>query len=62
MEEIPVVIAGGLTSQPRLTEYIYKLLDEPKKINLRILDKEPVEGAVKKAQQLYQIRKGAEMC
>lgn len=62
MEKVPVVIAGGLTIQPRLTEYIYKLLDEPEKINLRILEKEPVEGAVKKAQQLYQIRKGAGMC
>ncbi|MBR5271297.1 MAG: XRE family transcriptional regulator [Clostridia bacterium] len=52
MPKIPVVIAGGLTNQPQLCNYLYAALNNDKRINLEILDKQPVDGAIKKAQDM----------
>lgn len=56
MERIPVVVAGGLTNQPKLTEYIYRALDDPQNIEIQILKASPADGAVKKARRLWDKR------
>lgn len=49
---VPVVIAGGLTKQERLLEFLSEKLEEPEKCKLSILGCAPVMGAVNLARNL----------
>jgi len=51
-EKIPVVLAGGLTNQPLVMETLIKYLKNPEKYNIKILDKEPVMGALMLAEEV----------
>lgn len=62
MERIPVLVTGGLTKQPKLIEYIYQALGQPQNIEIKLLIIPPVDGAVKKARQLWNERKGHMIC
>ncbi len=50
---IPVVLAGGLTSQPLVYTALQEALGEQEKFSLRILNTEPVYGAVSLAYKLW---------
>ncbi len=52
-QPLPVVLAGGLTAQPRLVPMIRELLPNSSRFDIKILASEPVEGAVKLAMNLY---------
>ena len=52
-QPLPVVLAGGLTAQPRLVPMIRELLPNNSRFDIKILASEPVEGAVKLAMNLY---------
>ena len=52
MAEIPVVIAGGLTKQERLLDYIANYLNNPKRYLLTSLNTQPVVGAINLAKRL----------
>ena len=53
-KEIPVVFAGGLTKQKCFVEYITKEFENSdKEFTFKILDREPVEGAVILAKEVY---------
>ncbi len=49
---IPVVLAGGLTSQNIVVDYIKNALGYDNRFDIKILDKSPVHGAVKLALNL----------
>lgn len=53
-EQIPVVLAGGLTKQRRVMDYIEKALHNDERFCLKTLDCSPVYGAVMLAQQLVE--------
>lgn len=53
-EKIPVVIAGGLSKEPRTKQCLTEMLKQPEKYEIEVLDKRPVWGAVMLAQQLYE--------
>ena len=56
-EEIPVILAGGLTNQRLLLPYLFDALgDDVKKCNINILSVPPVQGALELAKALW--RKG----
>ena len=55
-EQIPVVLAGGLTKQSQVIDYIKKALNNDERFCLKIMDCEPVYGAVMLAQQLANIK------
>ncbi|MBQ7915458.1 MAG: hypothetical protein IJ315_01550 [Firmicutes bacterium] len=48
LEKIPVILAGGLTKQPRVLE----ALQQNQRFDIRILDCRPVNGAILLAQQI----------
>lgn len=50
--KISVVLAGGLTNQPRVLEGIKAFLQEPERFEFQILTTEPVNGAVMLAREL----------
>lgn len=50
--QIPVVLSGGLTKQAYVIDYIKQALHNDERLCLKILDREPVYGAVMMAQQL----------
>lgn len=52
-QAIPVILSGGLTNQPVVMEYLKEALREPQRYELRILDKEPVYGALDLAKRLF---------
>ena len=49
---IPIVLAGGLTSQNIVIDYLKNALSEDKRFDIKVLDKSPVHGAVKLALNL----------
>lgn len=49
---VPVVLAGGLTAQPIIVELLRESLRDPARIQLEILQEEPVQGAVLLAREL----------
>lgn len=51
---IPVVLAGGLTNQPLVLEYIKSVLHEPERFHFQILNIAPVNGAVMLARELLE--------
>lgn len=53
--QIPVVLAGGLTKQHHIIDYIKKALDNSEQFDIKIMDCEPIYGAVMLAKQLYDI-------
>jgi len=53
-EPIPVVLAGGLTEQPLLPQYLKDSLPNPSRYNIEILRCSPVLGAVSLARKLWQ--------
>lgn len=56
MEQIPVILAGGLSKQSYVIEYLKNALQNCGRYDIRILDRDPVYGALMIAQQLI-IRK-----
>nr|MBQ4317595.1 XRE family transcriptional regulator [Clostridia bacterium] len=50
---IPVVISGELTSQPTLIERLCRAIGKDSRLSLRILDCEPVDGAIRLAMKLF---------
>lgn len=50
--QIKVVLAGGLTEQPTCVERLAKVLGDKKRFDLKILNCEPVEGALRLAAAL----------
>ena len=50
---VEVVITGGMTNQPQVLQLLNSALKEPGKFDLRILDAEPVKGAVALAQKFW---------
>lgn len=54
---VRVVIAGGLTNQPCVLEYLRKALRAPHRYQLSVLEVEPVTGAVTLAQKLWDASK-----
>lgn len=50
---IPVVLSGGLTNDPLTIEYLKSALHTSERFEIRILDKEPVDGAVMLARKRY---------
>ena len=53
--EIPVVIAGGVTREETLLRRLGEKLGADTRLRLRILDTEPVDGAVLLARKLYPV-------
>lgn len=53
---VKVVVAGGLTNHPKLTEYLLSAMEMPQRISLSVLDTEPVTGAVTLARKLWQAK------
>lgn len=53
-DPIPVVLAGGLTAQPRILSALQEALQEPWRYCLKILDQEPVFGALGQAYKLWE--------
>lgn len=53
---IPVVLAGGLTAEDMVLHKIKDFLGTHTRLHLRILEEEPVDGAVLLARQLYPAR------
>lgn len=51
---VRVVIAGGLTNQPSVPEYLRKAFRQPDRYQLSVLDTEPVTGAVTLAKKLWE--------
>ena len=49
--KIPVVLAGGLTNQPAVVEALKENLSNSEKFEIKILDKEPVMGALMLAEE-----------
>lgn len=52
-DPIPVVLAGGLTAQPKVLSCLQAALREPQRYQLKILETEPVYGAVSMAYKLW---------
>ena len=52
--KIPVILAGGLTKQPRVLESINALLQNPDRFDIQILNSAPVNGAVMLARELME--------
>jgi hypothetical protein len=50
---VRVVIAGGLTEQPCVLEYLREYLPNASRYQLSVLDTEPVQGAVSLAKKLW---------
>lgn len=50
---IPVVITGGLCERREIIEELQTALDRPERFTIRILDAQPVVGAVMAAKKLY---------
>ncbi len=57
-ERVPVVLSGGLTAEPLTIACLREALTVPERYDLRILDCEPVQGALILARELYERRKG----
>lgn len=53
IDHIPVVLAGGLTEQPKVLSCLQASLREPQRYQLKILKTEPVYGAVSMAYKLW---------
>ena len=53
IDPIPVVLAGGLTAQPKVLSCLRAFLREPQRYQLKILETEPVYGAVSMAYKLW---------
>ena len=51
---VKVVITGGLTNQPCVTQYLLNAMQNPKHIQLSVLADEPVAGAVTLAKKLWE--------
>lgn len=56
-DKVNIVIAGGLTKQKIIIDYLKNILPNCNKYKIRILDTEPVYGALKPAQQLMEDNK-----
>ncbi len=56
-EQIPVVLTGGLTNEPMTLAYLKEALPSPSRYALRVLDVEPVWGAVLLAKEIWEQRK-----
>ncbi len=54
LKKIPLVLAGGLTKEPLTLEYLCKALGSTYDFDIRILDREPVYGAVALAKKIYE--------
>ena len=54
--QIPVVLAGGLTKHSHIIDYIKKALHNDEQFDIKILDRDPVCGAVMLARQLVDIK------
>ncbi|MBQ7604548.1 MAG: XRE family transcriptional regulator [Clostridia bacterium] len=52
LEKIPVVIAGGLTEQSLTMKYLTDALGDTSRFDIKILEQQPVEGAVLIARNL----------
>jgi len=50
--KIPVVLAGGLTNDPLTIQYLRDALADPARYDLKVLDKDPVDGALMLAKKL----------
>ncbi len=48
----PIVLAGGLLSEPDTLVYLQRHLQKPERYNLRVLDVEPVQGALLLAKRI----------
>ena len=55
-EKIPLVISGGLTKEKMTLDILTEALGNPTKFSIKVLDKEPVEGAVMLARKLKPTR------
>ena len=55
-EKITVVFAGGLSRQSCVIESIRRALNNDKRFNIKVLDRDPVYGAVMLAQQLADVK------
>ena len=53
---VRIIISGGLTNQPDLTYMLSREIKSTQKIEIRILDTSPVDGALRKAKLLYEER------
>jgi len=53
-EDVPVILAGGLTEQPLLLPYLEEALGDTTGLDLQILSVQPVKGALLKAKSLWQ--------
>ncbi len=53
-DQIPVVLTGGLTNEPMTLDYLKNALPSPHRWALRVLDAEPVMGAVLLAKEVYE--------
>lgn len=51
-EKIPIIVAGGLTKQPRVLDCLKKYLKDPERFKISALQSKPVEGAVILAREL----------
>ncbi len=56
-EPIPVVLTGGLTNEPMTMDYLKAALPAPNRYALRVLEAEPVMGAVLLAKEVWEQRK-----
>ena len=53
---VNIIISGGLTNQPDLTHKLSREIKSTKKMEIRVLDTPPVDGALRKAKLLYEER------
>ena len=53
-KKIPLILAGGLTREPLTISYLKNALGSKYDFDMKILDREPVYGAVALAQKLYE--------
>jgi len=56
--KIPLILAGGLTNHPYVSERIKTLLQKTDRFDLKVLDCEPVNGAILLARELSKEEKG----
>ena len=53
LNKIPVILAGGLTEQPTMLEYLIKALGNAERYDIKILECASVNGAVSLARELW---------